>query len=65
MRVDTRLALPGGGTFGLRGTVDFKSKELGYDVVADATALDLSQIMVNGPSSALTGTVSWLASALR
>jgi autotransporter translocation and assembly factor TamB len=55
MRVDTRLALPGGGAFGLRGTVDFKSTELGYDVVADATALDLSQVMVNGPSSALTG----------
>jgi translocation and assembly module TamB len=53
--VDTRLALPGGAEFGLRGTVDFKSKELGYDVVADATALDLSQVMVNGPSTGLTG----------
>jgi translocation and assembly module TamB len=53
--VDTRLALPGDATFALRGTVDFKSKELGYDVVADATALDLSRIMVNGPSTSLTG----------
>jgi translocation and assembly module TamB len=55
LRVDTRLALPGDATFGLRGTVDFKSKELGYDVVADATGLDLSRIMINGPSTALTG----------
>jgi translocation and assembly module TamB len=55
MAVDTRLALPGGGVFGLRGTVDFKSKELGYAVVADATALDLSRVMINGPSSDLTG----------
>ena len=55
LRVDTRLALPGDATFALRGTVDFKSKELGYDVVADATALDLSRIMVNGPSTSLTG----------
>ncbi|MDB4881617.1 MAG: hypothetical protein JWL95_383 [Gemmatimonadetes bacterium] len=53
--IDTRLALPGGGTFGLRGIVDFKSKELGYDVVADATALDMSQVLVNGPRSDLTG----------
>jgi translocation and assembly module TamB len=53
--LETRLALPGGGVFGLRGTVDFKSTELGYDIVTDATALDLSQIMVNGPTTALTG----------
>jgi translocation and assembly module TamB len=55
LRIDTRLALPGDATFALRGTVDFKSKELGYDVVADATALDLSQIMRKGPSTDLTG----------
>ncbi|MEO8562209.1 MAG: translocation/assembly module TamB domain-containing protein [bacterium] len=55
LNVDTRLALPGGGEFGLRGIVDFKSKELGYDVVTDATALDLSQVMVNGPRTAFTG----------
>ena len=55
LNIDTKLALPGGGAFGLRGVVDFKSKELGYDVVADATALDLSQVMVNGPRTALTG----------
>ena len=39
----------------MRGTFDFKSKELGYDVVADATALDLSRIMTKGPRTALTG----------
>ncbi|HEU4720990.1 MAG TPA: translocation/assembly module TamB domain-containing protein [Gemmatimonadaceae bacterium] len=55
LRIDTRLALPGDATFAVRGTVDFKSKELGYDVVADATALDLSQVMVKGPSTDLTG----------
>src|SRR5204863_145384 len=55
LRIDTKLALPGNATFALRGTVDFKSKELGYDVVADATRLDLSRVMVNGPSSDLTG----------
>ncbi|HEV7991086.1 MAG TPA: translocation/assembly module TamB domain-containing protein [Gemmatimonadaceae bacterium] len=55
LNIDTRLALPGGGAFGLRGVVDFKSKELGYDVVADATALDLSQVMVNGPRTAFNG----------
>jgi translocation and assembly module TamB len=55
LRIDTKLTLPGDATFGLRGTVDFKSKELGYDVVADATALDLSQVMIKGPSSDLTG----------
>jgi len=55
LRIDTRLALPGDATFGLRGVVDFKSKELGYDVVMDATGLDLSQVLVNGPSTDLTG----------
>jgi translocation and assembly module TamB len=55
MAVDTRLALPGGATFALRGTVDFLSKELGYDVVADATALDLSRVMVSAPVTSLTG----------
>ncbi len=55
MRVDTRLTLPGGARFGLRGTVDFQSKELGYDVVADATALDLSRVVIGAPRTALTG----------
>jgi translocation and assembly module TamB len=55
MGVDTRLSLPGGGTFALRGTVDFLSKELGYDVVADATALDLSRVAAGAPRTALTG----------
>jgi translocation and assembly module TamB len=55
LQIDTKLALPGDATFGLRGTVDFKSKELGYDVVADATGLDLSKIMTKAPSTNLTG----------
>jgi translocation and assembly module TamB len=55
MRVDTRLTLPGGGVFGLRGTVDFESAELGYDVVADATALDVSRVVIDGPRTMLTG----------
>ena len=55
LRIDTRLALPGDATFGLRGTVDFESRELGYDVVVDATGLDLSRVMVKGPSTDLTG----------
>ncbi len=53
--VNTRLTLPGGGVFALRGTVDFLSKELGYDVVADATALDLSRVLVGAPPTYLTG----------
>ena len=55
IRVDTRLVLPGGAVFALRGTVDFLSKELGYDVVADATALDLSRVVIGAPSTALSG----------
>lgn len=55
MLVDTRLALPGSGLFALRGTIDFQSPELGYDVVADATALDLSRVMIGAPQTALTG----------
>ena len=55
MQVDTRLTLPGGGVLGLRGVVDFASPELGYDVVADATALDVSRVMVGGPRTMLTG----------
>ena len=55
LNVDTRLALPGGATFALRGTVDFLSKELGYDIVADATALDLSQVLAGAPVTALAG----------
>ena len=55
LRVDTRLALPGGGEFGLTGTVDFLSKELGYDVVADATKLDLSWVVMYGPVTSLNG----------
>ena len=55
MLVDTRLSLPGGGQFGLNGTVDFLSKELGYDVVTDATRLDLSWVMLFGPVTSLNG----------
>jgi translocation and assembly module TamB len=55
MRMDTRLALPGGGTFALNGTVDFLSKELGYDVATQVAALDLSRVTVNGPVTSLTG----------
>ena len=55
IKLDTRLALPGGAVFALGGTVDFLSKELGYDVVADATALDLSRVVIGAPSTALTG----------
>ena len=55
LKVDTRLVLPGGGEFGLNGTVDFLSKELGYDVVADATRLDLSWVMMYGPVTSLNG----------
>jgi translocation and assembly module TamB len=53
--VNTRLTLPGGAVFALRGTVDFLSKELAYDVVADATSLDLSRVMIGAPRTALTG----------
>ncbi len=56
LQVDTRLRLPGGGRFALRGTVDFLSKALGYDVVADVTALDLSWVVLFGPVTSLNGT---------
>ena len=56
LEVDTRLALPGGGRFAMRGTVDFLSKELGYDVVADVTRLDLSWVVLFGPRTSLNGT---------
>lgn len=55
MRVDVRGNVQGGGQIAIRGTVDFLSKELGYDVVADATALNLSRVMVNGPVTSLVG----------
>ncbi|MEP7000192.1 MAG: hypothetical protein ABI969_06920, partial [bacterium] len=55
LKVDSRLALPGGGEFGLTGTVDFLSKELGYDIVADATRLDLSWVILFGPVTSLNG----------
>ena len=55
MRLDTRLAVPGDATFALAGTVDFLSKELGYDVALQATRLDLSKVMVGGPVTSLTG----------
>ncbi|MEO8335614.1 MAG: translocation/assembly module TamB domain-containing protein [bacterium] len=56
LEVDTKLALPGGGQFAMRGTVDFLSKELGYDVVADVTRLDLSWVVLFGPRTSLNGT---------
>jgi translocation and assembly module TamB len=56
LSVDTRLALPGGGEFAMRGIVDFLSKELGYDVVADVTRLDLSWVVLFGPRTSLNGT---------
>ncbi|MEO5817666.1 MAG: translocation/assembly module TamB domain-containing protein [Gemmatimonadaceae bacterium] len=56
LEVDTQLLLPGGGQFALRGTVDFLSKELGYDVVADVTRLDLSWVVLFGPRTSLNGT---------
>ena len=55
LEVDTQLDLPGGGHFSMRGPVDFLSKELGYDVLTDVTALDLSQVLSGGPPSLLTG----------
>ena len=55
LKVDTRLRLPGGGEFGMNGTVDFLSKELAYDVVMDATRMDLSWIMLFGPVTSLNG----------
>ncbi|MEP6729969.1 MAG: translocation/assembly module TamB domain-containing protein [bacterium] len=53
--VDTNLRLPGGGRFAMRGNVDFLSKELGYDVVADVTRLDLSWVVLFGPLTSLNG----------
>ncbi|MES2176233.1 MAG: translocation/assembly module TamB domain-containing protein [Gemmatimonadota bacterium] len=53
--VDTRLQLPGGGEFALNGTVDFLSKELGYDVAIDTKRLDLSWVMLFGPRTSFTG----------
>ena len=55
MTVDTRLTLPGGGEFGMNGTVDFLSKELGYDVLIDTKRLDLSWVMLFGPVTSLNG----------
>ncbi|MDB4880966.1 MAG: hypothetical protein JWL60_2412, partial [Gemmatimonadetes bacterium] len=55
MRLDTRLSLPGSATFALRGTVDFLSTELGYDVALGTTALDVSQVRTGGPRTSLTG----------
>ncbi|MDQ2667295.1 MAG: translocation/assembly module TamB domain-containing protein, partial [Gemmatimonadota bacterium] len=55
MKVDTRLRLPGGGEFGMNGTVDFLSKELAYDVVMDTKRLDLSWIVLFGPVTSLDG----------
>ncbi|MEO7454689.1 MAG: translocation/assembly module TamB domain-containing protein [Gemmatimonadaceae bacterium] len=55
LRVDTRLNLPGGGEFAMRGTVDFLSKELGYDVAMDMRALDLSWVVMYGPVTSLSG----------
>ena len=55
--VDTRVVLPGGGVVGIRGIVDFLSRDLGYNVVADATTLDLSQVVINGTVSSFTGVV--------
>ena len=55
LKVDTRLRLPGGGEFGMNGTVDFLSKELAYDVALDAARLDLSWIMLFGPVTSLNG----------
>ena len=55
LKVDTRLTLPGGGEFGMNGTVDFLSKELGYDVLIDTRRLDLSWVMLFGPVTSLNG----------
>jgi translocation and assembly module TamB len=53
--VDTRLSLPGGGTFALAGTVDFQSKELGYDVRVATTDLNVSRVVSGTPVTSLTG----------
>ena len=55
LQMDTYLRLPDDAIFALRGPVDFKSAELGYDVAIDATAVDLSQVVVNAPHTDLTG----------
>ncbi len=55
LKIDTQLRLPGGGEFGMNGTVDFLSKELGYDVVMDTKRLDLSWVMLFGPVTSLNG----------
>lgn len=53
--VDTRLVVAGGGTFALSGTVDFQSKELGYDVRVASTELNLSRVVSGTPVTSLTG----------
>jgi translocation and assembly module TamB len=55
LEVDTRLALPDGATFALTGTVDFLSKELGYDVRVASTDLNLSRVVSGMPATSLTG----------
>ena len=55
LQMDTQLRLPDDAIFALSGPVDFKSKELGYDVRIDATAVDLSQVMRGAPPTDLTG----------
>lgn len=55
LRVSTRLALPGNATFAMHGTVDFLSKELGYDVALRTANLDISRVRTSGPRTDLTG----------
>ena len=58
LAVRSELALSDGGSFGVRGTLDLASAQLGYDLDVEASLFNANAIVATAPSTSITGTLS-------
>ena len=58
LQVDSRLALPDGGSLFVVGTLDLASPQKGYDLAAQAYLFNVKTVMARAPATSLTMTAS-------
>ncbi len=58
LTIHSALAAPTGGTFGVDGTVDLASKDIGYTLTVATQSFDARAITALAPHTAVTGTAS-------
>lgn len=56
LRLESRLALPGGGHLDTRGTLDLASREMGYDLATNMRLFNAHSVLANAPPTSLTAT---------